>query len=292
MSGGKGEGPGDYDVGRGKPPEHSRFKPGQSGNPQGRPKRARGKHQQLLEAMDQPTREIFIAEMYREITITSGREEVTMPTIQMITRRMAKSAAEGGQQAQRTAIMLQLELEREEATNYAALVKVYREVKEQGGELFAWCRERALQEPDILPHPDDIIIDEQSQRIEILGPSTPEQKATLDKFLAERDGYQRGVIGLGAEAEDKPRDWMLPILAVMAQQRFDLINDRLPERYRKKLEGRLTVGQIEAAQQWARKVFAARERRRVRRVGGVKRTRTGSSGGGASGPKTAAAGDG
>jgi hypothetical protein len=30
-----------YDVGYGKPPEHSRFKPGQSGNPKGRPKGTR-----------------------------------------------------------------------------------------------------------------------------------------------------------------------------------------------------------------------------------------------------------
>jgi hypothetical protein len=29
---------GDYEVGYGKPPRHSRFKPGQSGNPKGRPK--------------------------------------------------------------------------------------------------------------------------------------------------------------------------------------------------------------------------------------------------------------
>src|SRR4051794_11146433 len=28
-------------VGRGRPPEHSRFKPGQSGNPRGRPKRSK-----------------------------------------------------------------------------------------------------------------------------------------------------------------------------------------------------------------------------------------------------------
>lgn len=31
-----------YDVGYGKPPKHSRFKPGQSGNPKGRPKSAKG----------------------------------------------------------------------------------------------------------------------------------------------------------------------------------------------------------------------------------------------------------
>ena len=31
----------DYEVGRGKPPMHTRFKPGQSGNPKGRPKGVR-----------------------------------------------------------------------------------------------------------------------------------------------------------------------------------------------------------------------------------------------------------
>lgn len=31
-----------YAVGYGKPPKHARFKPGQSGNPKGRPKGARG----------------------------------------------------------------------------------------------------------------------------------------------------------------------------------------------------------------------------------------------------------
>lgn len=31
----------DYEVGYGRPPRHSRFKPGESGNPKGRPKEAR-----------------------------------------------------------------------------------------------------------------------------------------------------------------------------------------------------------------------------------------------------------
>jgi len=32
----------DYEIGYGKPPKHTRFKPGRSGNPRGRPKAARG----------------------------------------------------------------------------------------------------------------------------------------------------------------------------------------------------------------------------------------------------------
>lgn len=42
-----------YTVGYGKPPRHSRFKPGQSGNPKGRPKGARGFDAELAEELKQ-----------------------------------------------------------------------------------------------------------------------------------------------------------------------------------------------------------------------------------------------
>jgi len=42
----------DYEVGRGKPPKHSRFKPGQSGNPRGRPKGAVNCETALMNAVN------------------------------------------------------------------------------------------------------------------------------------------------------------------------------------------------------------------------------------------------
>jgi hypothetical protein len=43
----------DYEVGYGNPPKATRFKPGQSGNPQGRPKGARGLKTDLLEELQE-----------------------------------------------------------------------------------------------------------------------------------------------------------------------------------------------------------------------------------------------
>lgn len=46
---------GDYEVGYGKPPVHSRFQPGQCGNPKGRPKNSRNVKTHMEEVYFQPT---------------------------------------------------------------------------------------------------------------------------------------------------------------------------------------------------------------------------------------------
>jgi len=50
----KGPKDGDYEVGYGKPPKHTRFKPGQSGNPKGRPKGCQNMRTELENILNQP----------------------------------------------------------------------------------------------------------------------------------------------------------------------------------------------------------------------------------------------
>ena len=58
---------GDYEVGYGKPPQHSRFKPGRSGNPAGRPKGAKN----LASVLEQELRAmVTIAENGRRRRVT------------------------------------------------------------------------------------------------------------------------------------------------------------------------------------------------------------------------------
>src|SRR5688572_27285420 len=63
-----------YEVGYGHPPRHTRFKPGQSGNPRGRPKNAKNLSTLLSEALNA---RVIVAENGRRRKITKREAIVT-----------------------------------------------------------------------------------------------------------------------------------------------------------------------------------------------------------------------
>jgi hypothetical protein len=75
----------DYDVGYGKPPKHTRFKKGKSGNPKGRPRRF------AFEDDEAPLRRYLLEPM---TVIIKGKKTV-MPTIDVIIKSMIHKAIQG-----------------------------------------------------------------------------------------------------------------------------------------------------------------------------------------------------
>jgi hypothetical protein len=69
-----------YEVGYGKPPPHTRFKPGQSGNRQGRPKRSRNLRTVLEEALNET------------VTIREGDRKRTLPKREALVRTLVNGA--------------------------------------------------------------------------------------------------------------------------------------------------------------------------------------------------------
>ena len=72
---------GEYEVGYGRPPRHTRFKKGQSGNPRGRPKGSKNLTTLLGEALNEP---VIVAE-------NGGRRKITMR--EAIIKQLVKRSA-------------------------------------------------------------------------------------------------------------------------------------------------------------------------------------------------------
>jgi hypothetical protein len=96
-------GPGEYEVGYGKPPSRTKFRKGTSGNPGGRPRgMTAGRANRLA-----------LSEAYRLVTVREGDKIRTVPALQAVLRALVALAAKGNGPAQRTVFETIQGIERE-----------------------------------------------------------------------------------------------------------------------------------------------------------------------------------
>lgn len=84
----------DAEVGYGRPPMHTRFKKGESGNPGGRPRGAKAGQAQKL----------ILKEAYRKLNVREGERLVKLPAFLAIFRSQLMLAAKGNAPAQRAVL--------------------------------------------------------------------------------------------------------------------------------------------------------------------------------------------
>jgi hypothetical protein len=102
-----------YEVGYGKPPVHTRFKKGVSGNPRGGSRKIKLRRARLL----------AIKEAYRRITVREGDKVMRVPAIQAVMRSQVALAVKGNGPAQRTLIAAVHALEQEILVEFDAAQK-------------------------------------------------------------------------------------------------------------------------------------------------------------------------
>ena len=193
--------PGDptYEVGYGKPPASTRFRPGQSGNPKGRPRGRKNKPPALSEERLQS---IILDEAYRAIKVNDGDRQVSVPMAQAIVRSLAVTAAKGNTRAQKLFAELLLATETSRRRLHDAWLEAAIVYKTEWDKELERRVHRRIIAPDPLPHPDDVVIDYQTGAVNIRGPMSKEQLADLDTLLDRQQDFEAELLQLEQDIND------------------------------------------------------------------------------------------
>jgi len=172
-----------YEVGYCKPPKHSQFKKGQSGNKRGRPKAIPRLRDPLkYELAPETLKNTFLEEAYRMVSINTAGGEESIPISQAVIRALGVKAAKGHVHAQRlfaqTLISIETERRRESENSLTEII----EYKKYWTKVLDHRASSGLPLDPPVPHPDDIILNMNTGAVEVRGPLCELEKAKQDEY--------------------------------------------------------------------------------------------------------------
>lgn len=220
-------------VGYGRPPIAHRFKPGQSGNPRGRP---RGSQNKFPAPSEERLKSLILEEAYRHIQITEGSGQVSIQMAKAIVRSIAVNAAKGQARAQKLFTDLLTQTEKANKALYDEATQTAIEYKIEWERVLLERRRLNIEVPDPIPHPDDIQIDYSTGMVSLKGPMDKNQKEKWQKLRKRSVDIQEEIKELKTILADLSQRDIHPIIkAEIIRNEFNLqqIRDRIGDWDRK-----------------------------------------------------------
>lgn len=177
-----------YRVGYGKPPAEHRFRKGQSGNPKGRPKKAKQKPERPR-FRDGGLSGYVEQEGLRKLRLHENGKPVEMTAAEALLRSLMADGIKGNRLAKRQAYELLRQGEEEACERRLDTFVHFKKKKAQGEAEIARCEKKGLSPPRLYPHPDDILLDEAKVEVHILGPTSADEAIPFERGALIRDWF-------------------------------------------------------------------------------------------------------
>lgn len=172
-------------VGYGNPPSATRFQPGRSGNPRGRPPGSKNKQPTAMNV--ERLKEVILEEAYRPVQVNDPSGPLTIPMAQAVFRSIAVNAAKGQQRSQRLFTELVGDTERYRKAFYDRWFRTAVNYKAEWDHELERRQKLGIPGPEPLPHPDDLVINTATATVDIRGPLTREEKGQWESAAQFRE---------------------------------------------------------------------------------------------------------
>ena len=195
-------------IGYGKPPRYTQFRKGRSGNPAGRPRKAKlDKSVEASSEVPQSTEhDDVLRKLYNEkVAVTSNGKKQKLTVFEVVAKRQVKDAANGSVTAQREIRRAKEQLDERDAARVDAQQKREREavaarkkedldlywylveLHQTQSEAYRLQRETGVEPKRRYPHPDDLEFDHVRKRAKINGPFDEEGARVYVRPAKQRD---------------------------------------------------------------------------------------------------------
>ena len=217
-----------YDVGYRKPPKTTQFQPGRSGNPMGRPKGKAKAGVKLPELNEERLKTVVLSEAYRLIKVQDGDKQVEIPVMQAVIRSVALNAAKGNQRAQRMFADLVRTIETENKELHDEWLNTAIEYKTGWEREIERAKKFGMDVPSPIPHPDHIVVDMHTGRVQIRGPMTKEEKVQWDYLRKLRADLRSEILDLKRDVAANPDDHVLANELAADEKLLNMIETKRP----------------------------------------------------------------